>query len=160
MHVHVHAAQHVAVAYHLQVVDDGVVTYLLGDQLLGPKREREGAHGGDAETALARCLRQRGTVMLQMRARLVHAGAGRRRHLDLRLQHFCHDAVAKLLLGDFEEFFVSAAHGPARLGVEHEILFFHADRIHARNNSSGRDRVPALSQCKTAAKRVGGRFKI
>ena len=27
-------------------------------------------------------------------------------------------------------------HGAARLGVEHEVFFFHADRVHARNNTT------------------------
>ena len=100
----------------------------------------------------------RETWMRQMLARLIHGGAGRRRDLDLRLQHFRHDTVAELFAGEVEEFFVNAAHGPARFGVEHEVFFFHADRVHARNNSPGRERVPALARCKTAAKRVGGRF--
>jgi hypothetical protein len=46
-----------------------------------------------------------------------------------------HDAVAELFLRCGEEFFVDTAQRPARFGVEHEILFFHADRIHARYNS-------------------------
>jgi hypothetical protein len=58
------------------------------------------------------------------------------------LQHFRHHAVAQRLLRAAEEFFVEAAHGPARLGVEHEILFFHADRVHARDNPLGSERVP------------------
>ena len=74
--------------------------------------------------------------MREVLARLFHAGAGRRRHLDLRLQHFGHDAVAELLLGEAKEFLVEAARGATRLGVEHEIFLFHADRIHARDNSN------------------------
>ena len=56
--MHVHAAQHVAVADHLQVVHDRAVALFLGDQLLGPERQREGAHGGDAELVLGRGLRR------------------------------------------------------------------------------------------------------
>ena len=142
--MHMHAAQHVAVADHLQVVHDRVVARLRRDDLLGPEREREGAHGGEAEFVLGRGLRERAAIVREMVARLLHGDAGRRRHLDLRLQHLGHHAVAEFFAREGQEFLVEAAHRPARLGVEHEIFFFHADRIHARDNPLRRERFPAL----------------
>jgi len=81
-------------------------------------------------------------AMREMLARLLQAGTGRRRHLDLRLQHLGHDAVAEFFKGEGEKLLFDAAHRPARLGVEHEIFLFHADRVHARNNPPGYDPVP------------------
>ena len=81
-------------------------------------------------------------IMRQMAARLARAGAGRRRHLDLRLQHLGHHAVAEQLMSKIKEFLVDTAHGAARARVEHEIFLFHADRIHARDNPAGRARFP------------------
>ena len=107
-----------------------------------PERQRECAHGGKPEFAFgggcSKCL----AVMHQMRARFIHGRARRRRHLNLRLQHFGHDAIAELLLGEAEKFRVGPAYGATRLGVEHEIFFFHADGIHARDNSFGPAAVP------------------
>ncbi len=71
--VHVHAAQHVAVADHLQVVHDGAVARLRRHDLLRPEGEREGAHGGDAELVLGGGLAERAAIMREMRARFVHA---------------------------------------------------------------------------------------
>ena len=158
--MHMHAAQHVAVADHLQVVHDRAVARLRGDDLLGPERERERAHGGEAEFVLGGRLPKRAAIMYEMAARLLHGRAGRRRHLDLRLQHLGHDAVAQFFARAREEFFVDAAHGPARLGVEHEIFFFHADRIHARDNPPDGTRFPAHDDAITAAGRAGGRLSI
>ena len=141
--MHVHAAQHVAVTDHLQVIHDGAVALFLGDDLLRPKRQRKCAHGGEPQLVLGRGVAERAAIVHEMIARFLHGATRRRRDLDLRLQHFRHDAVAEPLADEAEEFFVDAAHGPARFGVEHEVFLFHADRIHARNNSPGRERVPA-----------------
>src|SRR4249919_2454383 len=72
-----------------------------------------------------------------MGPRLLGACARRRRHLELRLQHFCHDPIAELLLGNRKKLLVRAAHRVARLRVEQEVLFFHPKRIHARDNRPG-----------------------
>jgi len=158
--MHVHAAQHVAVADHLQVIHDRAVALFLGDQLLGPERERECAHGGQPELVLGRGLAERAAISAKMLARLLHGVAGRRRYLDLRLQHLGRHAVAEFFAGLAEELLVDAAHRPARLGVEHEIFFFHADRIHARDNPPGGTRFQAYHGAITAAGRAGGRLSI
>ena len=136
-YMHMQAAQHVAVADHLQVVHDGVVAHLRRDGLLRPECQRKSADGGKAEAALGRRVSKRAAVMLKMRPRFRHAGARRRRHLDLRLQHFGHHAVAEGLAGENEESLVELAHGPTRFRVEHEVFLFDADRIHARDNGLG-----------------------
>ena len=140
--MHVHSAEHVAVADHLKVIHDRAVARLARHHLLGPVGERKCPHGRNAELVLGRLLRERAAIMREMRARFLHAGAGRRRDLELRLQHFGHHAVAQLLLCACEEFLARAAHRMARLRVEHEIFFFHAQRIHARNNLWSGPRFP------------------
>ncbi len=77
----------------------GAVARLARHHLLGPISEREGAHGGEAEPVLGCKLPQRAAVVREMRARFLRVVAGRRGDLDLRLQHFCHNVVAQLLLG-------------------------------------------------------------
>ena len=95
--------------------------------LLGPISEREGAHGGEAKPVLGRKFRQRAAVVHKMRARFLRGVAGGRGDLDLGLQHFCHNVVAQLLLGAQQKSLVGAAHRMARLRVEQEVLFFHAE---------------------------------
>ena len=77
---------------------------------------------------------ERLAVVREMAARLVHGVAGRGGDLELRLQHFGHDAVAELLLRTCKKFLVRATHRMARLRVEQEVFLFHPERVHARNN--------------------------
>ena len=88
LHVHVQAAQHVAVPDHLQVVHHRVVALLRRLLRPLPERRRMGAGGEDGEAVLGRDRRHRVAKEAQLGACLLHAGMGDRRHFDLRLQEF------------------------------------------------------------------------
>src|SRR5262245_26540587 len=77
--------------------------------------------------------------------------AGRRGDLKLGLQHFRHYAVAKPLLRLRKKSFVDATHRMARLRVKQKIFFFHAERVHSRNNRPEGTLFPFVSTRKKAA---------
>ena len=87
--MHVHAAQHVALPDHLQVVHHRVVALLRGLQRVAPERGRMGAGGQDREAVLGGNRRQ-GLAQARAirRARPARLACGDVDDLDLRLQEF------------------------------------------------------------------------
>src|SRR4029450_4352222 len=91
---------------------------------------------------------QRAPVMCEMTACFLEGGAWRRCDLQLRLQHFCHHAVAKALLGEQKEFLVDTAHRMARLRVKQKVFLFHAKRVHAALQPPRGNFVPPIVDAK------------
>src|SRR5262245_26941092 len=107
--------------------------------------------------------------MREMSVCFFEGRARRRRNLQLRLQHFCHNAVAKPLLGRQKEFLVDAAHRMARLRVKQKVFLFHAERVHAasmpnaympRYNRPDGTFVPSIVDAKAAAEPRGRRLHV
>jgi hypothetical protein len=132
--MHMHAAEHVAKADHLQVIENGVIALALSNGLIRPIGKREGTHGGDAELLRGRFLRQGAPKARHMFACLLHAVARRADRFDLRLQHFRCNAVAEAFLCGGDEFLAGSLHRAPRLRVENEIFLFDPERIHGENN--------------------------
>ncbi len=120
--MHVHAAQHVALADHLQVMHDGVVAHRIALLHVVPCRGRVGAGGEDRQAMLGGGAGQRLAQEAQLLARGRHVGMRQRRDLDLRLQQFAAGLSAGRLLGGFQE---RRRHGARRrlgVGVDQEEL--------------------------------------
>ena len=142
--MHVHAAQHVALADHLQVMHDGVVA--LGTALLHvvPGRGRMGAGGEDRQPMLGGGLGERLAQETQLLARGRHVGMRQRRDLDLRLQQFPAGLPAGRLLGGFQE---CLRHGAGRrlgIGVDQEEFLFDAELENIRHAFSLHSGAPVV----------------
>ena len=155
--MHVHAAQHVAVADHLQVVHDRAVARLRRHRSARARR-RAGRCPWRQAPACARpaaCAERAAVMRPDARALRCALSQGGVDHLDLRLQHLGRHAVAERLVGAVEEALVDAAHGAARARVEHEIFLFHAEACTwPRRSVAGATGSPAHHpDAKTAAGR-------
>ena len=120
--MHMHPAQHVALADHLQVVHDGVVAHGIALLHVVPCRGRMGAGGEDRQPVLGGGAGQRLAQETQLLPRGRHVGMRQRRDLDLRLQQFPARLPAGRLLGGFQE---RRRHGAGRrlgVGVDQEEL--------------------------------------
>ena len=126
--MHMQSAQQVALADHLQVVHDLVVTLLRGLQSGAPQRGRVsagcedgqavfGCHGGDGLAKVA-----------QFRARIRQVAVRRGDHLDLRLKKLRRDAALGRRLGGLEERLRDVGGDALRFRVHQKIFFLYAER--------------------------------
>ncbi len=121
--MHMQAAQHVALADHLQVFHHVVVALRRRLARRGPGRGRMRADREDREPVLGRDVGDGLAQEFQLGAGVGHVVVRRRRDLELRLQHLAHRLSAGDRLHPLEKRLRHLARDRLGLGVDQEILF-------------------------------------
>ena len=125
----VQAAQHVALADHLQIVHHHVIAVGLRLPRAPPYCRRVGAGGKDREAVVGRNRPDHLAQVTELGPRLVHVGMGNRHRLDLRLQELAGDLAGGRPLGDLQEVLGHGAGDTLGLGVDQKVFFLNAEFV-------------------------------
>ncbi len=127
-HMHMHAAQHVALADHLEILHHPVIALIVAMDGATPGGAGMSPGGCDGQAVIARHRRQHRAHEAKLRAHLAEARTGPRHRFGLGLQQFMLDPAIGAGEGIGEQFFLGRDRYLAGLLVDQEIFFFDSQR--------------------------------